>query len=426
MRKLAILFILFSGALALLGPVHAAPAAPAACDPGNGGITLPKGFCATVFADKLGTARQLTVAPDGDVYVALLSPEHGGGIVALRPGADGRAAETRYFGKLGGTGIGIYAGYLYFATPTEVLRYKLRPGQLLPDTTPETVIAGFPEQQEHEAKTFALDAAGHIYVNVGAPSNACQRQDRAAGSPGIRPCPYLAEHGGIWEFSADKLNQHFPQDGERYATGIRNAVAITWNGAARSLYVVQMGRDQLNGNWPKLFTPQQSALLPAEEFMRVARGQNYGWPYCYYDQIQHQKVLAPEYGGDGRKIGECNDYAKPIAAFPGHWAPEALTFYSGDAFPARYRGGAFIAFHGSWNRAPEPQAGYQVEFVPFRGALPSGDYETFAGGFAGSQKLMSPGAARYRPNGVAEAPDGALYISDSQQGRIWRVSYRAD
>lgn len=411
---------------AALLPANAVLAAesPTYCDPGNGSITLPNGFCATVFADNLGTARQLAVASNGDVYVALLNPAHGGGIVALRPGTDGRAAEIKYFGQYGGTGIGIHGGYLYFATPTEVLRYKLRPGQLLPDTTPETVISGFPEQQEHEAKTFALDGAGHIYVNVGAPSNACQLQDRAAGSPGIRPCPYLTEHGGIWEFSADKINQHFPKDGERYATGIRNAVAITWNGAAKSLYVVQMGRDQLNSNWPKLFTAQQSALLPAEEFMRVARGQDYGWPYCYYDQIRYRKVLAPEYGGDGKKIGGCDRYAKPIVAFPGHWAPEALAFYTGGAFPAKYRGGAFIAFHGSWNRAPEPQAGYQVEFVPMKNGLPDGEYETFAGGFAGKQKLMSPGDARYRPNGVAEGPQGALYISDSQQGRIWRVTYR--
>ncbi|MGH8280146.1 MAG: PQQ-dependent sugar dehydrogenase, partial [Gammaproteobacteria bacterium] len=237
-------------------PANALLAAePAAhCDTGNGGITLPKGFCATVFADNLGTARNLTVNSNGDVYVALLSPEHGGGIVALRPGADGHAAQTQYFGKLGGTGIGIHAGYLYFATPTEVLRYKLVPGELLPDTTPEVVVAGFPEQNEHAAKTFAFDGAGHLYVNVGAPSNACQRQDRRAGSPGIRPCPYLTEHGGIWEFSADKINQHFPRDGERYASGIRNGMAIAWNPRVQRLYDVQMGRDQLYDNWPKLYT----------------------------------------------------------------------------------------------------------------------------------------------------------------------------
>lgn len=408
----------------LPGPALRAAEPPAHCDSGNGGITLPAGFCATVFADNLGTARRLTVAPDGDVYVALLSPESGGGIVALRPGAGGRAVEIKRFGEYGGTGIRVHAGYLYFATPTEVLRYKLVPGQLLPDTTPEVVISGFPEQDEHAAKTFAFDDTGHIYVNVGAPSNACQREDRRRGSPGIRPCPYLTEHGGIWEFNADKINQHFPQDGQRYATGIRNGMAIAWNAAVKQLYDLQMGRDQLYGNWPELYTPQQSAELPAEEFLRVGRGDNFGWPYCYYDQLQHKRVLAPEYGGNGKQVDECAQYAKPILVFPGHWAPEALAFYTGDAFPAAYRGGAFIAFHGSWNRAPLPQAGYQVVFVPFRGALPAGGYRVFAGDFAGMSPLASPDDAHFRPSGVAEGPHGALYISDSQHGRIWRVIYQ--
>ncbi|MBU6510657.1 MAG: sorbosone dehydrogenase, partial [Gammaproteobacteria bacterium] len=128
---------------------------------------------------------------------------------------------------------------------------------------------------------------------------------------------------------------------------------------------------------------------------------------------------------DGKKIGNCDQYGQPILAFPGHWAPEALMFYTGDAFPARYRGGAFIAFHGSWNRAPLPQAGYQVVFVPFQGERPAGGYEVFAGGLAGSSPLVSPDDAHFRANGVAEGPQGALYISDSQHGRIWRVVYRA-
>lgn len=426
MRKYMTVYLLLAGLACVNCLAPAAVAQTPGCTPGNGGITLPAGFCASVFADNLGTARNITVNSNGDVYVALLSPEHGGGIVALRPGANGRTAETKYFGALGGTGIGIHAGYLYFATPTAVLRYKLVPGQLLPDLKPQLVVSGFPQQNEHAAKTFTFDDTGHLYVNVGAPSNACQRQDRVTGSRGIRPCPYLKEHGGIWEFNAAKTNQHFPQDGQRYATGIRNGMAIAWNAQTDHLYDVQMGRDQLNGNWPRLFSVQQSAELPAEEFFLVEKGGDYGWPYCYYDQLQHKKVLAPEYGGDGKKVGECAQYGQPILAFPGHWAPEQLMFYSGSAFPARYHNGAFIAFHGSWNRAPLPQAGYQVVFVPFQGTRPSGQYQIFAGGFAGNGPDALAGNARFRPNGVAQGPDGALYISDSQHGRVWRVSYRGN
>ncbi len=138
------------------------------------------------------------------------------------------------------------------------------------------VASGFPEQHEHSAKTMAFDNNEHVFVNVGAPSNACQREDRVRGSSGINPCPLLAQHGGIWEFDADKLNQPFGKDGRRYATGIRNAVAITWNAQVGALYAVQMGRDQLYDNWPRLYSAQQSAELPAEEFFLIRQGDNFG------------------------------------------------------------------------------------------------------------------------------------------------------
>jgi len=385
---------------------------------------LPAGFCATVFADGLGIARDIAADGNGDVYVALQKPSHGGGIAALRSShADGHADVIKYFGEEGGSGIAIHAGYLYFATPTAVLRYRLNPGELLPAPRPEEVVGGFPEQDEHAAKTIALDGRDHLYVNVGAPSNACQEDDRVPRSPGIRPCPLLALHGGIWRFTADKTGQRHGQDGQRYATGIRNAVAITWNAAADGLYVLQMGRDQLQDNWPQYFTAAQSAELPAEEFLAVHAGDDFGWPYCYYDQFLKSRVLAPEYGGDGRKLGDCGQYAQPIAAFPGHWAPESVLFYSGSGFPGHYREGAFITFHGSWNRAPLPQAGYKVVFLPFKDGKPAGPYEIFADGFAGTDNLVSPSDARFRPMGLAEGPDGSLYVGDTQHGRIWRIVY---
>ena len=416
-RTLLPLLWLFS----LSTAAHAAAANKPACDADVGGITLPAGFCATVFADGLGIARHMAAGPDGVLYVALQSENKGGTVVALRDSkGSGHADQVVRFGDEGGSGIALYHGYLYFATPTSVLRYKL---PVAADSKPETVVGGFPSQDEHAAKTIALDGAGHLYVNVGAPSNACQQDDRERESPGERPCPLLAEHGGIWRFDADKTGQRFPGDGKRYATGIRNAVAIGWNGAVPDLYALQMGRDQLSDNWPKLFTDEQNAELPGEEFLRVRDGDDFGWPYCYYDQLQQKKVLAPEYGGNGKTVGECSRYVQPLMAFPGHWAPESVLFYAGTAFPARYQGGAFVSFHGSWNRAPLPQAGYKVVYVPFKDGVPSGPYEVFADGFAGSDKLMSPGDARYRPMGLAEGADGALYIGDTQRGRVWRVVY---
>ncbi|HET8553070.1 MAG TPA: PQQ-dependent sugar dehydrogenase [Gammaproteobacteria bacterium] len=393
------------------------------CSKDNGGIHLPEGFCAVVVADKIGGARHLTVNKNGDIYVALSREHDGGGIAALRDTTgNGKADVIKYFGDYTGTGIRIHDGYLYFAPNEAVLRYRLKQGQLVPDSRPQKIVENLPEQHEHSAKTFAFDESGHLYVNIGAPSNACQKQDRAPHSPGIKPCPLLKQHGGIWRFQADKRNQT-QSDGMRFATGIRNAVAIDWDPIDNQLYVVQMGRDQLHDLWPENFTIEQSAKLPAEEFFKVDKGDNFGWPYCYYDQIQGKKVHAPEYGGNGKDVGPCAKYEQPIMAFPGHWAPEALLFYTGKQFPKRYRGGAFIAFHGSWNRAPRPQAGYNVVFVAFKNGKPAGKYQVFASGFKGTQTLQSPDSAKYRPVGLAQGPDGSLYIADSQQGRIWRIIY---
>ena len=173
------------------------------------------------------------------------------------------------------------------------------------------------------------------------------------------------------------------KDGHRYASGIRNSIAIAWNTSNNKLYVVQHGSDQLSQFYPDMYTVEQGAELPAEEFFVVEDGDFFGWPYCYYDQFKKQKLLAPEYGGDARATGRCDNAKAPIMAFPGHLAPNDLLFYTGNMFPARYRNGAFIAFHGSWNRAPLEQKGYFVAFVPFENGMPSGEMEIFADGFSG-------------------------------------------
>jgi len=172
-----------------------------------------------------------------------------------------------------------------------------------------------------------------------------------------------------------------------------------------------------------MYNAEEGAEIPAEEMFRVKKGSNFGWPYCYFDPYQNKKILAPEYGGDKQKQGRCATVDTPVAVFPGHWAPNAVLFYTGNQFPAKYKEGAFIAFHGSWNRAPLKQQGYKVVFVPFKDGKASGKYEVFADGFAGSEALDSPGDAVTRPCGLAQGPDGSLYISDSVKGTIWKVVY---
>ena len=396
----------------------ASAAASPSCDKDNGGITLPSGFCAEVVADHLGEARHAAVAPNGDLFVALQN----GGIVGLHDTTgNGRFDKQEHFGTESVTGIGFHNGYLYFATPVSVERYKWAPGQLKPNSPAEVVVKDLPIQHEHEDKGLTFDNSGHLYINVGAPSNACQSKDRRPGVPGMDPCPILEKHGGVWRFDADKLGQTQDQ-GVRFATGLRQFPALTWHDGA--VYIVMNNRDQLDTLWPKSFNAEQNATWPAEPMYRATMGDNFGWPFCVFNYTTQKMFLAPEYGGDGKKVGRCNQYKLPIATFPAHWAPVDVMFYSGRQFPEKYRGGAFIAFHGSWNRAPLPQAGYNVVFQPFKGELPSGHWEVFANGFKGAQNLMIPNQAVARPDGVAQAPDGSLYITESQQGKVWRVFYR--
>jgi mono/diheme cytochrome c family protein len=242
---------------------------------------------------------------------------------------------------------------------------------------------------------------------------------------GREPCPLLENHGGVWRFDANKKNQT-QKDGYKYATGLRSLLAIEWNELDHKLYTVMHGRDDLLRLWPNKFSPWQSAVLPAEEFLRVDEGSNAGWPYCYYDQIQNKKVLAPEYGGDGKIIGRCDTFTTPIIGFPGHWAPNDIFFYTGDQLPDRYKQGAFISFHGATNRAPYPQSGYFIGFVPYKDGKFQNSYEVFADGFARIDPIVSVSDAIYRPMGIAMGPDGSMYFADSEKGRIWRVKYKGD
>ena len=201
-------------------------------------------------------------------------------------------------------------------------------------------------------------------------------------------------------------------------------MGVTIHPGDGALFVTQHGRDQLHDNWPNVFpTTQYSAENPGEELLQVSKGDNFGWPYCYYGMDEKKLVTAPEYGGDGKKADRCTDKKEPVAAYPGHWAPMSLLFYTGNALPAKYKEGVFIAFHGSWNRAPEAQQGYRVVFQPMSGGKASGDYETFADGFAGlPANEIQPDRAKHRPVGLAQGPDGALYITDDAGGRVYRLT----
>lgn len=398
-------------------------------DEDQGGLNLGAGLQAYVVAEDLGRGRHLAVNENGDIYMNLREATEEGGIVALRDtDGDGRADDIQYFGDFGGTGMAFYKGNLYASNDSTVFRFTFSGDNLIPDnaTAPDTIVSGLPVQTSHAVKPFTFDEQGHMYVNVGAPSNACQEQDRTQGSPAMDPCPLLERHGGVWRFDAEQTGQTQLEHGYRFSTGIRNAVALDYNAADGHVYVVQHGRDMLHGLFPDMYTEEESAEQPAEEMFRLSDGANFGWPYCYYDPSQDKRVTAPEYGGDREQAERCEGTEGPVMTFPAHWAPNDLLFYTGDQLPETYKGTALVAFHGSWNRAPLEQKGYFVAAVPFENGAPTGTHEAFAEGFAGVETIEAPSDAKHRPTGIAQAPDGTVLISDSVSGKIWRVFYQED
>ena len=400
--------------LALLLGLPISPLTNSKCDADNGGLVVPEGFCATLVASGLGPVRQLAVGSNGDLYAALSGKpgDATGGVLVFRDrDGDGKPDQRASFGPGGGNDVKLHNGFLYFALNDRVVRYRLDQTKLEPGGDEETVVADLPRDGGHAAKSLAFGTGDAMYVNIGSKTNSCQKTDRLPSSPGNDPCTELEQRAGVWRFSADRLGQRF-SDGRRFATGLRNAMALATQPGTGALFAAVHGRDQLSDNWG--FSDQVNANNPAEELVQVQQGDDFGWPYCYYSNQYKRKVMAPEYGGDGEKAGRCTSAKNPLLAFPGHWGPMALAFYNSDAFGPKYQGGLFAAFHGSWNRSPLPQEGYRVVFVPFANGRPAGGYTTFATEKSGPTSL--------RASGVAVAPDGSLYISADQNGKIWKVT----
>lgn len=411
-------------------------------DKDNGGLFLPSGFDALVVTDSVGRARHIAVNNNGDIYVKLTYNDllkGSGGTVGLRDlNNDGKADSVVYFGDYkdegySAVGVTIHDGYLFTSTVRQVLRNKLTEGKLVPESKTEVMITDLDTnviENWHTTKPVAFDNKGFMYVPFGSPSDAGQDITKygPVGIPegrGMDPSPELVDHAGIWRFKADKANQT-QKDGTKYSTGIRSVVGMQWNPHDESLYAVMNGIDNFHTIYPKLYSSWQAAVLPAELLLKVTEGSDFGWPYAYYDQMQKKHVLQPGYGGDGKIVGRAEKFDKPVIGFPGHWAPMDVLFYDGSQFPERYKNGAFVAFHGSTDRSPYPQAGYIVCFVPFKNGTSTGKIEVFADGFTGIDTVINTTDAMYRPMGLATGPDGSLYISESNKGKIWRVMYKGD
>jgi glucose/arabinose dehydrogenase len=392
------------------------------------GLTLPPGFHATVIGENLGNmTRHMAFADAHRLYISTEQQEKDtpdAGIIALQLDAHHHADQIEHFSSIdNGTAIAVYKGAIYAASAHTLYRIRLSGDELVPTAKPRAVVVGVPGRpalafDDKDGLYLAVPGSGNICVAKGTPRN--------AQAKGLTPCPDLATAAGLWRFNASKLNQRFA-DGEHFATGIRDTNALAWSAHTKALYVVNYGRDDAEDTWPKLITAGDGEHI-SDEMFKVTQGTDMGWPYTYYDSIKHERLMQPEYGGNGKTVVTDSKYAVPVVAFPAHVAPMDITFYEARQVPPHYRGGAFIAFHGASGCDTEGfDGGYDVMFVPMDGTGEAGSPEAFADGFAGPSHEDKCGKrAAYRPVAVTVGPDGALYVADSQKGRIWRIAYGAN
>jgi glucose/arabinose dehydrogenase len=358
----------------------------------------PEGFAVDLFSEGLKQPRVMRVAPNGDVFLA----ESGANQVRVfRTGADDKAASTVFAAGLNRPfGIAFLPAadpqWVYVASTDKVERYPYRAGDLKARGPAETVVANLPTGG-HWTRDLAFSPDGRtLYVSVGSESNVAEKNQgflrgaaRALGLAGD------AEEGRAVVLAFDPDGSHR----RLYATGLRNCSGLATQPETGALWCVANERDGLGDN-----------LVP-DFVTRVREGGFYGWPWYY--------IGAHE---DPRHKDERPDLAAsvvtPEVLLQPHSAPLGMAFYDGGAFPPEYRGDAFVAMHGSWNRSR--RTGYKVVRLRIRDGAPSGEYDDFLTGF-----VASDDAVWGRPVDVAVTKDGALLVSDDEGGAIWRVRYDA-
>jgi glucose/arabinose dehydrogenase len=334
-------------------------------------LHVPAGFHITLVAANLTNARFMAFAPNGDLIVAQTVP---GRVVAVHPhGPPTQTSATVLDGLTLPHGIAFRGNDLYVATWSSVLRVRYPPARGKP---PITLVGDLPIGGDHNRRALALGVDGSIFVSSGSTCNVCSEPDTRFAT--------------ILRYDANGKN------GGIYASGLRNASGLAFDGAGR-LWAVVNERDYLGDD------------TPPEELIAVRRGAFYGWPYCM--PAGRRKVSDPDMGSPGR----CSNAVAEDFDFQAHSAPLAIAFYNGSAFPKEYAGAAFVAFHGSWNRSVP--TGYKIVVVRFAGGKPV-SVQDFATGW-----LHSDGRFSGRPAGLAVGPDGALYVSDDYGGNIYRISY---
>jgi glucose/arabinose dehydrogenase len=339
-----------------------------------GDIRVPPGFRVSLFAADVPNARQMALGPPGIVFAG--SRSAGKVYAVVDRNGDYRADEVHVLaaGLDNPSGVAFRDGSLYVAAVSRILRFRDVGANLSRPPAPETIASAFPTDAHHGWKFIAFGPDGRLYVPVGAPCNVCDppgplhatitRIDLAGGRP------------------------------EVIAHGVRNSVGFDFHPRTGELWFTDNGRDWLGDD------------QPPDELNRLGRiGEHFGYPFCHGARLSDPEL------NRGRA---CAEYTAPARELGPHVAALGMRFYTGTMFPETYRGGIFIAEHGSWNRATP--IGYRVTFVSLDGAR-AVSYEPFAHGW------LRGAAASGRPADVLVMPDGSLLVSDDKGGRIYRITY---
>ena len=337
-------------------------------------IALPAGFSIEVWTDQVPGARSLTRGPLGIVFVGTQRA----GVVYAVVDRDGDhqvdAVHTIATGLTQPNGVAFKDGSLYVAEISRVLRYDDIAQHLEKPPAPVTVVGDLPTERHHGWKFIAFGPDGKLYVPVGAPCNICAVED-----------PYAA----ILRMNPDGSGR------EVYARGVRNTVGFDWHPQTGELWFTDNGRDMLGDD------------VPPDELNHAPRaGLHFGYPHCHGDD-----VVDPEQGGDVK----CGAQTKPARNLGPHVAAIGMRFYTGEQFPADYRGQILIAEHGSWNRSTP--IGYRVMRVTLEDGKPT-SYEPFAEGWLEGKRFWG------RPVDLEVLDDGSLLLSDDLQGVLYRIRYQ--
>lgn len=341
-------------------------------------IRLPEGFTINAFAEGMGSVRMLRFTPHGDL---LASESRADKVWLIHRDGDGDGYADGKQVLLDTVkqphGLALRDGWLYIGEGDAVARVRFDPQTRSLGGNVERVVRNLPSGGNHWTRTIGFGPDGFLYVSVGSSCNVCIEED--------------ARRAAILRYGADG------GEGRVYALGLRNAVGFAWRPGSNDLYATDNGRDLLGDDFPPC------------ELNRVVEGGFYGWPYANGTNIPD-----PTFGvTNPDKVAQA---IAPVHGFGAHTAPLGIAFYSGEQFPGRYRGAAFVALHGSWNRSQ--LAGYKVVALLFQadGSLVQ---EDFASGFESNDDVIG------RPVDVAVGPDGSLFVSDDYTGSVYRIAYKS-